>query len=569
MYKRCFLALAVLLPGLSVNGQQTAGTFCNPLNLNYRFSRGGTHFREAADPVIHLFKGHYFLYASKSGGYWYSNDLLQWTFRPSVTLPVEDYAPTVETMHDTVFFIASNGTPRIYFNPDPLKDDWKVYNPHFPIGMTDPAFFRDDNGRFYFYYGCSATKPIMGVELDTSNLLNPADTPRVLITHHFADHGWEEHGEHNNNGKDGWNEGSWMNKHNGKYYLQYAAPGTEFKVYGDGVYVADHPLGPFRYMPNSPFSYKPGGFINGAGHGCTFKDKYGNYWHVATMTISVRNMFERRLGLFPAFFDKEGALHCITAFGDYPLKMPTRKMDFEKESLFTGWMLLSYNRPVTASSSLPGHDPALASDEDARTWWSAASGDRGEWLQMDLQQLANVQAIQVNFADEGAAPGAGQPVKPYRYQVKGSADGIHWHMLLDQSGNNADVTHDYSVLPLVTKVRYIRINNVQVPDGRFSVSDLRIFGKGTGEKPAVVNSFTVKRDTSDSRRASLEWTPASRSAGYVVWFGTEENKCYNSVMVYGRHDLQLNGLNKDVPYYFRIDAFNENGITRGIKIVAH
>jgi hypothetical protein len=29
------------------------------------------------------------------------------------------------------------------------------------------------------------------------------------------------------------------------------------------------PLGPYTYTPNSPMSYKPGGFINGAGHGST------------------------------------------------------------------------------------------------------------------------------------------------------------------------------------------------------------------------------------------------------------------------------------------------------------
>ena len=40
-------------------------------------------------------------------------------------------------------------------------------------------------------------------------------------------------------------EGAWMTKHNGKYYLQYGAPGTEFSGYADGVIVGNHPLGPF------------------------------------------------------------------------------------------------------------------------------------------------------------------------------------------------------------------------------------------------------------------------------------------------------------------------------------
>ena len=40
-------------------------------------------------------------------------------------------------------------------------------------------------------------------------------------------------------------EGAWMNKFNGKYYLQYACPGTQYNIYADGVYVGDSPLGPF------------------------------------------------------------------------------------------------------------------------------------------------------------------------------------------------------------------------------------------------------------------------------------------------------------------------------------
>ena len=61
--------------------------------------------------------------------------------------------------------------------------------------------------------------------------------------------------------KNGYNEGSWMNKYNGKYYLQYASPGTEFKTYADGVYTSDSPNGPFKYETYSPFSYKPGGVV--------------------------------------------------------------------------------------------------------------------------------------------------------------------------------------------------------------------------------------------------------------------------------------------------------------------
>src|ERR1019366_6002516 len=50
---------------------------------------------------------------------------------------------------------------------------------------------------------------------------------------------------------------TWMNKHDGTYYLQFAAPGTQFKTYGDGVLTSKDPMGPFTYAPYSPFSFKP------------------------------------------------------------------------------------------------------------------------------------------------------------------------------------------------------------------------------------------------------------------------------------------------------------------------
>ncbi len=549
-----------------LRAQQFASSFCNPINLNYRFSYDSPSYREAADPVIHLFRGKYFLYASKSGGYWYSDDMLQWSFRPSATLPVEDYAPTVEAIHDTVFFIASSGAPKVYYNTNPLEDNWKVYNSRFRIGMTDPALFKDSDGRVYLYYGCSNREPIMGIELNPLRKLDTIGIPQILIGHHAKEHGWEEHGEQNQDGGEGWNEGGWMTKYNGKYYLQYASPGTEFKVYGDGVYVSDKPLGPFAYMLNSPFSYKPGGFVNGAGHGCTFQDKYGNYWHVATMTISIRHMFERRIGVFPAFFDDAGQLNCITAFGDYPMGMPTKKMDFQKESLFKGWMLLSYKKNISASSSLLLHTPGLACDEDVRTWWSAASTKSGEWLQIDLKTSSQIHAIQINFADEGAKLRAGDTVKSYKYIITASKDGTHWSTIIDRSSSNIDVVHDYQVLLRPMTARYIKIVGLAVPDGYFSISDLRVFGIGAGKTPAPVKAVTVNREVADTRKATLKWESVKGATGYSVSFGISKDKLYHSILVYGDHSLTISGLNKDIPYFFRIDSFNENGITKGQQV---
>ena len=45
------------------------------------------------------------------------------------------------------------------------------------------------------------------------------------------------------------------------------------------------------------------------------------------------------------------------------------------------------------------------------------------------------------------------------------------------------------------------------------------------------------------------------------------DKLYTSVMVYDSNSLMVNGLNKDVTYYFSIDSFNESGIAKGTKII--
>ena len=112
-----FLAACILFAicSLQINaqnpGKQT--TICNPMNLNYRFQTThgkGLSYREAADPSMTMYKGKYFLYASHSGGYWISDDMLDWKFIPIKTLEIEDYAPDVITLNDTTYYMASSGT---------------------------------------------------------------------------------------------------------------------------------------------------------------------------------------------------------------------------------------------------------------------------------------------------------------------------------------------------------------------------------------------------------------------------------------------------------------------------
>ena len=561
------LVLMTCTLGVNAQSKQTQNTICNPINLSYRFCLDAPSRREAADPTMVTFKGEYYLFASKSGGYFHSTDLINWNLITTKDLPIEDYAPTVVEMKGELYFMASKNDPplTIYKTADPKSGKWEVANAAFPIGMTDPDLFVDDDGRLYFYYGCSNINPIQVIELDTKTL-NPIGKPVAVIYGDKKNHGWERSGNYNEVGNDPWIEGAWMTKHDGKYYLQYAGPGTEFKSYGDGVYVADKPLGPFKLAAHNPFSYKPEGFIAGAGHSSTFQDKYGNYWHIGTMTISVKHMFERRLGLFLTFFDKDGEMYAYTGFGDFPFKMPTKKISGPEE-LFPGWMLLSYNKPVEVSSELADHPKKYAADEEIRTYWSAKTGNKGEWISMDLQKECTVNAIQINYAENETKFMGRQPNIYYQYLLEYSSDGKTWKTLADKTQNKTDVPHDYIELAKPVKARYIKLTNVHMADGTFALAGLRVFGNGGGKAPSEVKNLSLKRSETDRCVVEVSWPKIPGATGNNIRYGTSKDKLYQNYQVLGTEQVTIHSLNAQQKYYFTIDAFNENGITKGTSII--
>ncbi|HEX4084488.1 MAG TPA: family 43 glycosylhydrolase [Chthoniobacteraceae bacterium] len=543
-------------------------TFCNPLDIPYRFRLKTPSAREAADPTVIVFHGEYWLFASKSGGYWHTRDFVNWKFVEPTGLPLENYAPTVEAVGGKLYFVA--GSSAIYTTGDPVRGIWtKVADiPDDP----DPDLFLDTDGRLYLYGGCSDSKPIWVEELNPRTF-KVIGSRTNLIAAKPAMHGWEvrrpywikgdpETDAHNHHTA-AYIEGAWMNKVNGKYYLQYACPGTELPNYGDGVYVGDHPTGPFTYMPANPFSYHPTGFAVGAGHGSTFKDSLGNYWHIATAAISKRDIFERRLVLYPARFFPDGQVAADTYLGDYPQYVPgTKSGAFGANS--AGWMLVSLRRPATASSELDGYPASGAVDENIQTWWSAKTGNPGEWLQVDLRDNCTINAIQINFADQGSTT-LGRLHDAYQYRVEASDDGKTWNTIIDRSKNERDAPHDYEPLDSPVKARYVRLINVHTPAGMlFSVSGLRIFGKGAGSAPDRVSHIMVIRDKQDPRNAHISWSPSAEAEFYIVRYGIRPDRLFSNYQIYNGSALDLHALNSDTPdYYVTVDAINAAGVTLG------
>jgi hypothetical protein len=551
------------------NVAQTASvprTFCNPLNISYRFQLDEPSRREAADPAIVVFRGDYYLFASKSGGYWWSSDMVDWKFVPITAdvLPIEDYAPGPAAFGDTLYYTASSGSKSpIYMSTDPKAGVWKLANPS--IVVWDPCLFRDPAGSGdYLFWGCSPRDPIYGIKVNMADTADIKAGSRVsLFNNNPRDHGWERRGDNNDSDENLYMEGPWMTEHEGTYYLQYAAPGTEFKTYADGIYTSKSPLGPFEYATYSPFSYKPTGFIAGAGHGGTFQDKNGNWWRVVTMIISVKHMFERRIGIIPAGFDADGVMYANTLFGDYPIYLPERKRD-QLTQTRPAWMQLARGAAVEVSSTKEPFTASLASDEDAKTYWSAATGNDSEWLMLDLGEVCSVNAVQVNFGEEGTKLfGRTEPVY-LQYVLETSMNKSVWVSIANKRTSTSDTPHDYIALDGSVQARYLRIRNVFTPGGgTFAIRDLRVFGTAPGNAPGLVQSFTAERDPADDRNAHLHWEPVSGADGYVIRFGTAQDKLYNNYQVYSNTTYDVRSLNRGVDYYFVVDTFNRSGYTPG------
>lgn len=560
MKQQILFAFIALIATCSLDAQQSnpERITTNPLNLSYRFQTEGVCRREAADPVIVLFNDKYYLFASHTSGYWYSKDLKNWDYIRSKNLKtVEAWAPAVFVYNNAVYYLGM-GDKRLYRSINPEIDQWEEVESALQK-YGDPAFFQDNDGRVYVYEGCSDRNPIKGFEVNPEDGFKPIGPEVDLIPHNAERFGWEVFGEKNEeHDKRGWNEAPCITRQGDFYYLQYAAPGTEFTSYCTGVYVSKSPLGPYECMPGAPFAIKPGGFITGAGHGHPFKDRYGNDWYVGTMIIAVKDHFERRIGIFPAYY-KDGYAHAITDYADFPFILPKKKVDFSKTDLSAGMNLLSYHKSVKASSSYPSQEAENAADDNIKTSWSATSGKKGEWLLMDLGRPMEVSAVQICFADEGFQTyRRDKDVPVYQYIVEYSVDGKLWEMMIDRSDNMKDQIYEIIPLKRGVQARYVRVRNTKdFQVGRFSIADMRLFGKAKGKKPGIVTNIKIERNK-DRRRIAFSWDRMDAATGYVIRWGIEPERMGNAVMVHD-NQAEFGFFDRDVSYYMTIEAFSEVG----------
>ena len=597
-------AAALILLAAAPPPPQRMQTYANPIDIDYRYNweqaNDGISYRTGADPAIVNHKGRYYLFETLADGYWVSDDLSHWSFITPSKWPTSGVvAPAVwsdgqrlymlpATFEPTAIFVSDHPetgqldylTRRMPDLPNAVNQgqDEKQFPGKIPPGPWDPAMFKDGDGRWYLYWNSSNIYPIYGIELDPGKRLAYIGQPKAMIALHPEVHGWERFGQDHSgtlpNGKpiDPYIEGAWMTKIAGRYYLQYGAPGTEYNAYANGTYVADKPLGPFAYPAWNPIAYKPGGFVQGAGHGSTFTDRFGNLWNSGTPWVGYNWTFERRIDLLPGRAWVDGQIGFSARFGDFPHYIPDRKVD-NPESLFTGWMLLSYHKPVVASSTAGEFGGDRITDENPRSFWVAGVNRPGETLTIDLGKLETIRAIQVDFADYKSGRFADAPDIYTEFSLEASNDGKDWREIARTEPPRRDRPNAYFELPQPATARFVRYVHGHVGAANLAVSELRVFGNAGGKAPSAPALNKAIREK-DDRDASISWSQTRGANGYNVLWGIRPDRltlCYQKFadqLTDPAHPaLALRALNHDIIYYVAVEAFNDSGVSRRSRAI--
>ena len=139
--------------------------------------------------------------------------------------------------------------------------------------------------------------------------------------------------------------------------------------------------------------------------------------------------------------------------------------------------------------------------------------------------------------------------------------------MVDKSNNQTDVPHEYIELEKPVQARFIKLENIHMPTGKFAISGFRIFGNGNGSTPEKPTTFFVLRTEKDKRSAWLKWNLVNNAYAYNIYYGTAPDKLYNCIMLHQNNEYWFKGMDKIKTYYFSIEAVNENGVSEKTAVI--
>lgn len=191
------LGLMALLGVGSASAQSMrADTYCNPLNVDYTYmiynSADNLSYRSGADPAVVEFRGEYYMFVTRSHGYWHSTDLLNWEFiTPGKNwYPQGSNAPAAHNYKDSLLYVMGDpsGSMSVLYTDDPKSGNWEA-TPAILHDLQDPDLFIDDDGQAYLFWGSSNVFPARGKKLNREDRFLVESETTELFKLDMAKHG--------------------------------------------------------------------------------------------------------------------------------------------------------------------------------------------------------------------------------------------------------------------------------------------------------------------------------------------------------------------------------------------
>lgn len=277
-----------------------------------------------ADPHLSAFGDMFYLYPTTDGttGWkstffraWSSPDLVHWTNEGVILdLPrdlkwadLHAWAPAIATKDGKYYYyysadknigVAVSDQPEGPFT-DPLGKPLVDRNLFRRMQAIDPMVFVDDDGSAYLFWGQGRCK---AVRLNDDMISFDPDEVKDVTP-------------------PGYNEGPFLLKRKGKYYLSWSEFDTRDPRYSVAYGTSDSPLGPFAKAADNPILSQAGA-VRGAGHHSIAQVPGRDEWVVAyhRFRIPDGNGYNRETCLSPLRFNAEGAIEKVNVYDGVKLE---------------------------------------------------------------------------------------------------------------------------------------------------------------------------------------------------------------------------------------------------------
>lgn len=432
-----------------------------------------------ADPTIKKFGDTYYIYATTDGNggglgpsqVWTSKDFVNWTLQDMNWPTTYHYwAPDVTLGNDGKYYMyycqpveiygASAATP---VGPwQPLSTDGKPMIPNYFIPgviTLDGQSFRDDDGKFYMFWGTWGIYPDHGcgvglMNADMKTFAKTAKIPNTIAKDFF--------------------EAPFMFKRKGIYYLTYSSGACEDETYRvQYIMSKTSPMDGFSYGKNSPVLVtNEDKSVHGPGHQSVIQvgDEYYLVYHRHNNPNSGGG-FHRQICIDKIIFDAEGNIEKL---------VPTHTGIGAIGKNTNPYPDQAYSKKVVASSFYSADfKPGFAVDNNNGTLWKPATNSTtAASLTIDLGKLTTVQRVLTQFE---------YATWFYQYRLDYSADGTKWKMYADRTTNaihGSPMMDDGNV-----KARYIRltITGTENPGMFKAIWNIKVYSNRSALPAAVPN----------------------------------------------------------------------------------